>query len=435
MELLFNKVSTVGNPNAQEGQKKPLSEKPVAVKASTDCFVSCDEDVKSEKTEEPKKEVKPDNVNKENEELLKLLDDEHKKLFKVLDAEDQESVLKLWNSFKPKDPTAKDYKDEVDTTLTLITLLIKRRVNLIKSTNELADFVKTNKLPFAETVSKLLKEHKFVLWGETHLDDKYNIPGELIKLLPALKKEAEEKGEEFILAVEFDVAFKDLIESLGNPEKFKNEYLKLYPESEREKVEEAIRDEKITKDEFRTLLSNARGKLKEIVYEAHKLGIKVVPVDHLPYYHKAENPTNERAYQGITPTQAQKRDTVMSEMTSGLSGPKVRVMFYGGSFHTSEVPTTDDHWGRIETMGALLRKKFGDEAVASLRSVDNRVGFTAMSNQDSIIVLNDTKVLPPPAAVMSRLGEKNIVIVPSGGLIKTKDGHHDYVIIDNAGSK
>lgn len=433
MELVLNGLKSgtrTATKSSQEEPAKTSSEKPKV--APADCFVSCGDDVKVEGAEETKKETpKP---NKEGEELLKLLDDEHQKLFKELDAEDQDSVLKLWNSFKPKDPNAKNYKDELDTTLTLITLLIAKRVSLIKTTNTLTEYVKKNKMPFASTISKLLKEHKFLLWGETHLGENYNIPDELIKLLPVLKKESEERGEEFVLAVEFDVAFKDLIGSINNPEKFKDEYLKLYPESEREKVAAAVSDGKITKEEFGALLLNARGQLKNIVYEAYKLGIKVVPADYLPYYHKDEKPTTERAYEGITPTQAQKRDKTMSEVTAALSGPKVRVMFYGGSFHTSEVATTDDHWGRIETMGALLRKQFGDEAVASLRSVDYRVGFTAMSNQDSIIVLNDTKTLPPPAAVMSRIGEKDIVVVPSGGLIKTKDGHHDYVIIDN-GSK
>lgn len=429
MELLFNKVATVGNNNAQEEPKKAVP-KPVVVKASADCFVSSDEDVKNEKTEEPKKEVKPD---RENEELLKLLGEDSQKLFKELDAEDQESILKLGKSFMPKDPNAKNYKDEVDTTVTLMQLLVETRVNLIKTTNSLADYIKKNKMPFASTISKFVKEHQFLLWGETHLEENYNTPDEFIKILPTLKKEAEERGEEFVLAIEFDLVFNELIESLNKPEKFKEEYLKIYPESQKEKVTEAISDGKITKEEFRSLLPNARGKLKDIVYEAHKLGIKIVPADYLPYYHKDEKPaTEEKSYLGITPTQAQKRDTTMSNVTAGQGRPKVKVIFYGGSFHTSEVSTTDEHWGKIETMGALLRKKFGDDAVISLRSVDHGVGFTGMSNQSSILILNDTKRLPPPSAVMSRIGEKEIVIVPSGGLIKTKDGHHDYVIIDNA---
>lgn len=423
MEVLVNKVSTVGNPNAQEEPKKALP-KPVAAQASTDCFVSSEE------------EVKPEKINKENEELLKLLGDDFQKMFKELDGGDQEALLQLGKSLIPKDPNAKNYKDEVDSALTIMKLLVETRVNLIKSTNSLADYIKKNKMPFESTISKFVKEHQFLLWGETHIDENYNTPNELIKILPTLKKEAKERGEELVLAVEFDVVFKDLIESLDKPEKFKEEYLKLYPESQREKVTEAISDGKITREEFRSLLPNARGKLKDIVYEAHKLGIKIVPADYLPYYHKDEKPVaEEKSYLGITPTQAQKRDTNMSEVMVGQSRPKTKVIFYGGSFHTSEVSSTDDHWGKIDTMGALLRKKFGDEAVVSLRSVDRGVGFIGMSNQDSIVVLNDTKRLPPPFAVMSRIGEKNIVVVPSGGLIKTKDGHHDYVIIDNAVSK
>lgn len=435
MELVSNNVGPTTT-STQAGQKKTTREMPTVVAAPADYFISCGEDVKTEETKETKKEEKTDKPNKENEELLKLLGEDFQKMLKELSAEDQEDILKLGKSFMPKDPKAKNYKDEMDTTLTILKLLIETRVNLIKTTNNLSDYIKKNKMPFASTVSKLVKEHKFILWGETHLDENYNTPNELIKILPMLKKEADERGEELVLAVEFDVVFKELIESLDKPKKFKEEYLKIYPESQKEKVEEAISDGKITKEEFRSLVPNARGKLRDIIYEAQKLGIKIVPVDYLPFYHKDdvkdENAKPETSYLGITPTQAQKRDTTMSDLTAVRSTPKVKVIFYGGSFHTSEVASTDDHWGKIQTLGTLLRKKFGDEAVVSLRSVDHGVGFTGMSNQNNIIVLNDTKRLPPPAAVMSLIGEKDIVIVPSGGLIKTKDGHHDYVVIDNS---
>ena len=366
--------------------------------------------------------------------MLKLLGDDFRKLYDKLPAEERKDFLGVAKSFLPKDPGAKNYQEEVKDTVQLLELLIKTRLNIIESTKILADYIRQNKMPFASTLSKLVREHQFVLFGETHLDKNYNTPAEFIKALSLLKKETEERGEKLILAVEFDIAFQDLVENIDNPEKFKEEYLKIFPQSQKEAVSEVVSDNKITKEEFRKLFINAKGHLPDIVFEAKKLGIKVLSVDYLPYFHKGDvkddDTDSRKIYEGITPVQAQRRDTKMFDLTVANIDPKTRIIFYGGSFHTSEEPVTDSHWGKIETLGTKLRKEFGDEKVISIRSVDHASGFNGMSNWSSIIVLNDTNRLPLPQSVMSALGEKNILIVPSGGLITTNEGHHDYVVID-----
>lgn len=257
-----------------------------------------------------------------------------------------------------------------------------------KQVTLLRDYISKNGHPVRDTLSSLLKSHRFVIVGETHLGN-LSFDNLIGQALPALQQEAKSRGEELIIAIEFDQDLQKLITTMPIKE---------------------LRD--------RIALGHRKGMVAndlEMIIAAKEAGVQIIAVDS----NIEENKEDPLMYL----RQLIERDEIIFQNVRRIrtNNPNARIMYYGGSLHGSRraIRTVIGDW---TTLAQFLIREYGPDQVITMASVNGITGFERNAAESK---------LPSVVSVLRGLNNK-IVAVPVGGPIPNGDMTHDYVITDPA---
>ena len=194
---------------------------------------------------------------------------------------------------------------------------------------QLRNYVQDNRTSLGDALSRLLRDRRFVLFGEMHETTSAN---EFASVLERLKNEAQKRKETLIIALEANVRTQQ-------------------------------RFEKMSIEDLTALVKrNPNDNYLNILLAARRAGIRVVHVDPIGATGTVKQ-WNQRE-QGMF-------DNIVNIHTRN---PNARILYYGGSAHCSTSPVTFNREEHM-TIGTLLARRFGNKAVASIRTANYAMGL------------------------------------------------------------
>lgn len=246
------------------------------------------------------------------------------------------------------------------------------------------EFVEQNKEQVADALSKLVKDHRFVLVGESHLSESEPIRHEVVTALGRLQKEGLTH-----IALEAKSTNQTVVDNLD------------YSDPQ---IRQILKTKKVAG------VGWGEGNF-DILIVAKLLGLKVVLIDHDDG--RPDSTRDSALWQN-------RRDGQMIDALKRQIDDKSRVLVFIGSDHVHKKMVKGYADGKVKRLGMRLTEEFGDESVASVRYVGRSSNFDNLPSFMS--------KAPTPEKISH--GKNEVVIIPDKGPAKGDDrvSAADYII-------
>lgn len=268
-----------------------------------------------------------------------------------------------------------------------------------QNTDAVINYVNRNKTTLHYRLSQSLKKSKFVFVGESHLAG-LATTFDLISAIPKLDKELENMGKNLIVVIEAPSDTQRAVEQIEiEPNMLFSNFSKKLP----------------WVSNFNSMNRDA------IIFTARRESVDFIFMDQ-----------NLAVLKNLDAENAKQMDTrgnfMYSKVTENIGANDV-FLFYCGSQHASKSPSYEGKDGGVwYPLANRFCKKYGSDQVVSIRNANWMIGIDGLTRYQSVRLGN---CLPSAYFVAGFCGNGiNSIVVPEGGLVKSKEGLYDYVSVD-----
>ena len=247
-----------------------------------------------------------------------------------------------------------------------------------------SDYIEANKESVADALSRLVKDSRFVLVGEAHLEECESLRREVISALAKLQKEGLTH-----IALEAPSVNQEIIDSAD------------YSDPNIKKI---LQQRHVAGSGW--LEGNY-----DILIAAKKLGLKVALIDY-----DDGRPDSERDnanWQNL-------RDGRMIKTINGQIDEESKMLIFIGSAHVHKKEVTSYDDGKVKCLGMRLVEQYGEQSVKSVRYVNRRANFDNLP-----AFMSKT---PTPESISK--GKEEVLVIPDDGPVKgdVRVSAADYIV-------
>lgn len=264
-------------------------------------------------------------------------------------------------------------------------VVISEKPELNEQEKACQEFVKANKQTVSDALVTLIKNKRFVLVGEHHLDSECEpIRREIAVALVKLQQEGLTH-----IALEASALKQEDVDSLDFGDT---------------KIKQILKEHRIGGAGW------GEGNF-DILIIAKRLGLKVVLVDHNDG--RPDSAKDNAQWQN-------ERDTKMMASIQSQIDDKSKVLVFIGSAHVHKRSIENFQDGRVTRLGARLSEQYGNDTVSSIRHINQGENFDGL-----LSFMSKT----PTTEKISK-GKKEVVVLPDSGPIKGDERvtATDYII-------
>lgn len=283
---------------------------------------------------------------------------------------------------------------------------------------EILDFIESHKQPVAEALTQLIKDNRFVLVGESHLDESEPVRREIAIALAKLQQ----KGLTHV-ALEADSANQGIIDDLDFSDP---------------RIKEILKEKRVAG------VGWGDGNF-DVLITAKRLGLKVILIDY-----DDGRPDSKRD----NPQWQNLRDSRMIETINDRTGEESRVLIFIGNDHIHKKPIWDAHGysyeragakkgERVERLGSRLAREYGADQVVAIRYIHNSGRFDGLFSDNYYFYRQqphdplfdrpeEMKAVLPKGVSPENVsgGKQEVVVIPDQGPVKGDErvSAADYII-------